>query len=101
MKKYTAGALLACAAACLRCAEGSVPAPPQGPSGPQPPAIVAFTASPGVISPGQTSTLSWSVTFAASLTIDGGVGDVTGQTSKVVSPGANATYTLTATSSAG
>ncbi|HYV65565.1 MAG TPA: glycoside hydrolase family 44 protein, partial [Myxococcales bacterium] len=62
---------------------------------------MAFTASPGVISPGQTSTLSWNVTFATSLTIDGGVGDVTGQTSKVVSPGANATYTLTATSSAG
>src|SRR5438105_4155834 len=45
------------------------------------PAINSFTASPSVISDGQSSTLSWSVTGATSLSINHGVGDVTGSTS--------------------
>ena len=61
------------------------------------PVISSFTASPASINAGQSSTLSWTVTGATTLSIDNGVGDVTGTTSKVVSPTTTTTYTLTAT----
>jgi formylglycine-generating enzyme required for sulfatase activity len=64
------------------------------------PYIASFTANPTTINPGQSSTLSWSVTGATSLSIDQGVGVVTG-TSTTVSPTATTTYTLTATNGAG
>ncbi len=67
---------------------------------PQPPTISSFVATPSSITAGQSSTLSWVVTGATSLSIDNGVGAVTG-TSKVVSPGITTTYKLTATNSAG
>ena len=67
---------------------------------PQPPIISSFIATPSTITVGQSSTLSWIVTGAASLSIDNGVGTVTG-TSKVVSPTVTTTYTLTATNAAG
>ena len=67
---------------------------------PAPPAISSFTATPTSIQSGQTATLSWSVTGATSLSIDQGIGAVTG-TSRGVSPGTTTTYTLTATNSAG
>jgi hypothetical protein len=66
-----------------------------------PPAISSFTANPSVITPGQSSVLTWSVAGAASLTIDQEVGDVTGLSSVTVSPTQTTTYTLTATNSAG
>ena len=63
------------------------------------PAIVSFTASPATIFLGQTSTLSWTVTGAATLTIDQGVGSVLvtvlGGTTQVVTPAHTTTYTLT------
>jgi hypothetical protein len=65
------------------------------------PVIGSFTASPSVISDAQSSTLSFSVTGATSLTINHGVGDVTGLTSIAVSPSTTTTYLLTATSAAG
>lgn len=65
------------------------------------PVIASFAAAPTSILLGQGSTLSWSVTDATSLTIDNGVGSVTGQTSKQVMPAANTTYMLTATNAAG
>ena len=68
--------------------------------GPVVPVIASFTASPAVLAAGATSTLSWSVTGAASLSIDQGVGAVTGN-SRVVQPAASTTYTLTATNAAG
>ena len=64
------------------------------------PVISAFTATPASINAGETSTLAWSVTGATSLSIDKGVGVVTG-TSKTVQPTASTTYTLTATNAAG
>ncbi len=64
------------------------------------PVISSFTATPASIQSGQSSTLSWSVTGATSLSIDQGIGAVTG-TSRGVSPGTTTTYTLTATNSAG
>src|SRR5712671_549072 len=69
----------------------------------QPPPVVinSFTASPASITAGQSSTLSWSVSNATLLTIDNGVGTVTGTTSKSVSPAVTTVYHLTASNSAG
>lgn len=65
------------------------------------PTIASFTATPATIAAGQSSTLSWSVTDASTLTIDQGVGGVTGSTSRLVSPTATTTYTLSASNAAG
>ncbi len=67
------------------------------------PTISSFTATPDTINSGQTSTLAWTVTGDApiTLTIDQGVGAVTGQTSVSVSPAATTSYTLTAKNTAG
>ena len=75
-----------------------VPTPTPGPGLP---AITSFTATPGSITSGQSSTLSWSVTGATSLRINPGNITVTGQTSRSVSPTSTTTYTLTATNNAG
>ena len=64
------------------------------------PVISSFTATPAAIATGGTSTLSWSVNGATTLSINQGVGTVTG-TSKVVTPSATTTYTLTATNAIG
>src|SRR5262249_55211845 len=58
--------------------------------------INSFTASPTLIAQGQTSTLSWDVTGAQQISIEPGVGDVTGTTSAVVTPTVTTTYDLTA-----
>jgi PKD repeat protein len=65
------------------------------------PVISSFTASPASINAGGSSQLAWSVSGATSLSIDGGVGDVTGRSSASVSPTATTTYTLTATGAGG
>ncbi len=65
------------------------------------PTISSFTASPGSITSGQSSVLSWSVTGATDLRLDPGNVTVTGLTSKPVAPTATTTYVLTATNSAG
>src|SRR5262249_55238466 len=65
------------------------------------PVINSFVATPASIFTSQSSTLSWSVTGATSLTIDQSIGDVTGLTSTVVMPAATTTYRLTATNAAG
>jgi len=65
------------------------------------PAIMSFTASPGSISPGGTSTLSWEVSGADTASIDGGIGSVSLSGNRVVAPVATTTYTLTATGAAG
>jgi len=72
-------------------------------TGAQGPVISAFSATPATIVAGQSSTLSWSVSGspAPSLSINNGVGNVSGQTSVSVYPTATTTYTLTATNSAG
>jgi peptidoglycan/xylan/chitin deacetylase (PgdA/CDA1 family) len=64
------------------------------------PVINSFAASPTTVTAGQSSTLSWATSGATFMTIDQGVGAVTG-TSKVVSPNATTTYTLSAGNSAG
>ena len=66
------------------------------------PSVNSFSATPATVKAGQSSTLAWSVsgTPAPSISIDNGVGAVTG-TSVAVSPAQTTTYTLTATNSAG
>ncbi len=65
-----------------------------------PPAITSFKATPAMVAPGQSSTLSWTVTGSPGLVINPGVGAVTG-TSVTVKPSATTSYTLTATNSFG
>jgi DNA-binding beta-propeller fold protein YncE len=69
---------------------------------PQPvPVITSFTAKPTTIVSGQPTTLSWATTGTiGSLSIDQGIGAVTGS-SKSVSPTTTTTYTLTASNSGG
>jgi OmpA family len=69
---------------------------------PTAPQITSFTASPATITAGGTSTLSWTVTGASSVSISPNIGTVNAQSgSTTVSPTQTTTYTLTATSSSG
>jgi len=65
------------------------------------PIIVAFTANPTSITQGATSTLSWQVQNATTVTIDNGVGTVPLNGTRGVSPAATTVYTLTATNANG
>src|SRR5262245_51842869 len=69
----------------------SAPTPPP----PTLPTISSFTASPGSITSGQSSVLSWSVTGATGLSLDPGAITVIGLTSRSVTLSATTTYTLT------
>src|SRR5207253_370348 len=64
------------------------------------PVITSFTSDAATVAPGQSTTLRWSVTNAISVSIDHGVGLVSG-TSMVVTPVDTTTYTLTATGPGG
>jgi hypothetical protein len=64
------------------------------------PTVVSFVANPTQINAGGTSTLSWQVTNATSVSISG-IGTVGLTGSQQVSPTATTTYTLTATNAAG
>src|SRR5581483_4875232 len=77
---------------------GQTTNPPPNPT--PAPAIGSFSASPANITAGQSTTLSWSVSGATTISIDNGLGTVTGN-SKSVSPVQTTTYTLTATNSSG
>jgi len=67
-----------------------------------PPTINSFSATPATIHAGESAILAWNVSEATSMTIDNGVGIVTGATgTKAVSPAATTTYTLTATNADG
>jgi|GEM_PF-5806207 len=65
------------------------------------PIINSFSASPSTITVGESSTLSWSVTDATSVTIDNGIGSVALTGTTAVNPTTTTTYTLTATNVAG
>ena len=81
--------------------KGGSPTPTPTPPPPGFPIISSFTASPSTISKGQSSTLSWVVTGATSLKLDPGAINVTGLTSRPVTPDATTTYILTATNAVG
>jgi hypothetical protein len=65
-----------------------------------PPAITSFVAQPAAIERGLSTTLSWVVSGATSLSISPDVGTVSGS-SVTVNPSATTTYTLTATNGGG
>jgi len=65
------------------------------------PIINSFSAVPSTITAGESSTLSWSVTDASSVTIDNAIGSVALSGTTTVNPTTTITYTLTATNSAG
>jgi hypothetical protein len=66
-----------------------------------PPVINYFTASPSNIFAGDSSTLSWNVSNATSVTINHGVGTVGASGSLSVWPATSTAFTLTATNVAG
>ncbi|MDD5312639.1 MAG: CAP domain-containing protein [Dehalococcoidia bacterium] len=72
-------------------------APPPG----VPPVINSFTASPGSISSGDCSTLSWNVSGALTITINPGGMSVGASGTSPVCPAATTGFTLTATNAAG
>lgn len=65
------------------------------------PSIGSFTASPVLVAPTVSSVLSWTTADATALTIDHGVGVVTGTLTTTVSPLVTTVYTLTATGAGG
>ena len=65
----------------------------------QPPVISSFMASPASVPLGASSTLSWSITGATTVSLSGVAGTVTSPT--VVKPTATTTYTLTASNASG
>jgi len=68
---------------------------------PTAPIITSFLADPLTITVGESSTLSWSVTDATTVTIDQSIGSVALVSTTTVSPTTTTTYTLTATNAAG
>jgi len=65
------------------------------------PVVNSFDASPGRIVPGESSTLSWNVSGAATVSIDQQIGNVALSGTRVVLPTKTTTYTLTATNVVG
>ncbi|MHB8085674.1 MAG: hypothetical protein ACYDHZ_07600, partial [Dehalococcoidia bacterium] len=59
-------------------------------------AITNFDVNPSSITSGQSTTLSWTVTGAKTVTIDQGIGSVAASGTKSISPLASMPYTLTA-----
>jgi hypothetical protein len=60
-----------------------------------------LTASPATTTAGGNTTLSWTTSGAASVSINQGIGSVAASGSRVVTPAATTTYTLTATNAGG
>ncbi len=60
------------------------------------PVITDFSISPNTITPGDSATLSWSVTGADSVTINNGIGTVASSGSLSITPSATTTYEITA-----
>lgn len=71
------------------------------PTPPTTPVIVSFIASPGMIAYGQTSTLSWNVSTATSVSIDNGIGNAPTSSWLTVAPTNTTTYHLTAKGTGG
>jgi len=65
------------------------------------PEIINFSAVPGTITAGGSLTLSWNVKDASSISIKPDIGSVQAGGSRLVSPTADTTYTLTALNSGG
>ncbi|MFP2928581.1 hypothetical protein ACLESO_25980 [Pyxidicoccus sp. 3LG] len=77
----------------------SEPVPGKDPD-PDLPKVLRFDANPATIASGESVALTWEVTGADTVSIDNGVGEVSGK-SEDVRPTATTTYTLTATNKRG
>ena len=82
------------------------PPPPPPATAPAPetvakPVINYFSAEPSTVNTGQPSSLRWSVTGAATIEIDNGIGQVSPDGRRAVYPTTTTTYTLTATGPGG
>jgi hypothetical protein len=75
------------------CSIGVTVMPPGQNQGPQ---IVQFSANPGTINAGQSSTLTWQVNNATNISIAPVIGNVAANGNSGVSPAQTTTYTLTA-----
>jgi hypothetical protein len=82
------------AAVFLDPASASTPPPPCHPRS-------TLAADPSAVTAGQSATLTWTATNAASISIDQGIGAVAATGSRVVTPAATTTYTITAVNTAG
>ena len=80
----------------LSCVENTTPAAPQPPP-PSVPVINSFTANPTSITKGDSCTLAWDVTGAASVVIDSGIGAVPASGDIETKPSSTTTYTLEVT----
>ncbi|MBP1769008.1 MAG: hypothetical protein H6P98_3123, partial [Candidatus Aminicenantes bacterium] len=87
--KYFALLLLVCLAA-YSCKSNTASEPKN------PPTIALFSASPDTVFKGDTATLRWSITGAATASIDQGIGSIAAEGQRDVTPTATVTYTLTA-----
>jgi len=67
----------------------------------QPSVIGSFSSNPSAINSGGTTTLSWNVTGANSVSIDQGIGRVDAAGTRLVSPSTSTVYTISATNAAG
>ncbi len=63
--------------------------------------VVDITTSPGAITEGESATLQWTTMYTDTISIDQGIGDVTGTSSCIVSPDLTTTYTITAANAYG
>ncbi|MBM3148746.1 MAG: hypothetical protein FJZ88_01790 [Chloroflexi bacterium] len=68
---------------------------------PDMPVINSFFASPAIVVKGNSTTLSWSVSNAATVQINQGIGTVAANGIKTVAPTTSTAYTLTATNPSG
>ncbi len=108
-KRNISAILLACSLFLIAAGCKKTPPPPPPPPPPpevkQPappkPAISTFVAEPSSIERGQSSTLRWSVSNAAEVSIDQGIGAVQSSGDRRVFPSSTTTYTLTAKGAGG
>lgn len=91
------------AAGCHKKAAPPPPPPPPAEAAPAAakPVVNYFNAEPTMVNSGQPASLRWSVSGAATIEIDNGIGQVSPDGRRAVYPTATTTYTLTATGPGG
>jgi peptidoglycan-associated lipoprotein len=100
------GLLILIGALCFTACKKNTPvttSPPPPVAAPPPPSpTITLRANPGTIERGQSVTLQWEATNAASVRIEPGIGDISGPScNRTVSPVASVTYTATASGPGG
>ncbi|MCX6006529.1 MAG: hypothetical protein NTZ34_04610, partial [Chloroflexi bacterium] len=85
----------------LTCSCVYLPASPTTTTPAEKPVVSSFSANPSSIASGGTSTLSWSVTGATSVSLDNGIGNVAVSGTRAVAPTASTIYILTASNASG